>query len=191
MLTAVTRTQTQHSYFHPCSVMVQGQVWPPPPNNTTANICLLQKVPFFWGGMHEAWALSLVVILQIQISYRLVINISEVVQSYNHGIALCLSISLCDERTDKENDIIIFSHSSLLFVAMVTCSRLPSEDGSVISSESVKEVSGKGSIVQKATAQQKLTKEETRKSNGEKSTFTHLLSGHKQTAVLENLAMVP
>ncbi|XP_073786455.1 UPF0606 protein KIAA1549L isoform X4 [Danio rerio] len=44
-------------------------------------------------------------------------------------------------------------------------SRLPSEDGSVISSESVKEVSGKGSSVQKATAQQKLTKEETRKSN--------------------------
>ncbi|XP_058607933.1 UPF0606 protein KIAA1549L isoform X5 [Onychostoma macrolepis] len=44
-------------------------------------------------------------------------------------------------------------------------SRLPSEDGSVISSESVKEVSGKGSSVQKATAQQKLMKEETRKSN--------------------------
>ncbi|XP_026143591.1 UPF0606 protein KIAA1549L isoform X2 [Carassius auratus] len=44
--------------------------------------------------------------------------------------------------------------------------RLPSEDGSVISSESVKEVSGKGLNVQKATAQQKLTKEETRKSNG-------------------------
>ncbi|KAL1256191.1 hypothetical protein QQF64_011736, partial [Cirrhinus molitorella] len=44
-------------------------------------------------------------------------------------------------------------------------SRLPSEDGSVISSESVKEVSGKGSSVQKATAQQKLTKEGTRKSN--------------------------
>lgn len=44
-------------------------------------------------------------------------------------------------------------------------SRLPSKDGSVISSESVKEVSGKGSIVQKATAQQKLTKEGSRKSN--------------------------
>ncbi|XP_056334771.1 UPF0606 protein KIAA1549L isoform X2 [Danio aesculapii] len=44
-------------------------------------------------------------------------------------------------------------------------SRLPSEDASVISSESVKEVSGKGLGVQKATAQQKLTKEETRKSN--------------------------
>ncbi|XP_016416801.1 UPF0606 protein KIAA1549L-like [Sinocyclocheilus rhinocerous] len=63
-------------------------------------------------------------------------------------------------------------------------SRLPSEDGSVISSESVKEVSGKGSSVQKATAQQKLTKEETRKSNGEKclhsfSTFALVLSGHK------------
>ncbi|XP_042611610.1 UPF0606 protein KIAA1549L isoform X2 [Cyprinus carpio] len=43
--------------------------------------------------------------------------------------------------------------------------RLPSEDGSVISSESVKEVSGKSSSVQKATAQQKLMKEETRKSN--------------------------
>ncbi|XP_067275787.1 UPF0606 protein KIAA1549L isoform X2 [Pseudorasbora parva] len=44
-------------------------------------------------------------------------------------------------------------------------SRLPSEDGSVISSESVKEVLGKGLRVQKATAQQKLTKEETRKSS--------------------------
>lgn len=67
---------------------------------------------------------------------------------------------------------------------MVTCSRLASEDGSVISSESVKEVSGKGSSVQKATAQQKLMKEEMRKSNGEKclhsfSTFALVLSGHK------------
>ncbi|XP_056622742.1 UPF0606 protein KIAA1549L isoform X3 [Triplophysa dalaica] len=44
-------------------------------------------------------------------------------------------------------------------------SRLPSEDGSVISSESRKEVSGKGSIVQKETAQQKLTKEKSRKNN--------------------------
>ncbi|XP_056123865.1 UPF0606 protein KIAA1549L [Rhinichthys klamathensis goyatoka] len=44
-------------------------------------------------------------------------------------------------------------------------SRLPSEDGSVISSESVKEVSGKGLSVQKATAQQKLTKEDTKRSN--------------------------
>ncbi|TRY83399.1 hypothetical protein DNTS_020275 [Danionella cerebrum] len=45
--------------------------------------------------------------------------------------------------------------------------RLPSEDGSVISSESVKEVSGKGSSVRKATAQKKPSKEESRKSHGE------------------------
>ncbi|XP_052365194.1 UPF0606 protein KIAA1549L-like [Oncorhynchus keta] len=48
---------------------------------------------------------------------------------------------------------------------MVTCSRLPSEDGSVISNESEKLNSGRGSAAQKVTAQQKLTKEETRKKN--------------------------
>ncbi|KAM4602911.1 UPF0606 protein KIAA1549L [Polymixia lowei] len=42
-------------------------------------------------------------------------------------------------------------------------SRLPSEDGSVISNESEKLHSGRGLTVQKVTAQQKLTKEETRK----------------------------
>lgn len=96
--------------------------------------------------------------------------------------SMCVSVWLCvlalyvcvwDQDADKENDITILSFhtctdSPLLLVAMVTCSRLPSEDGSVISSESVKEVSGKGLSVQKATAQQKLTKEETRKCNGEK-----------------------
>ncbi|XP_022535216.2 UPF0606 protein KIAA1549L isoform X1 [Astyanax mexicanus] len=41
-------------------------------------------------------------------------------------------------------------------------SRLPSEDGSVISSESAKAVLGRGSAPQKVTAQQKLTKEESR-----------------------------
>lgn len=92
-----------------------------------------------------------------------------------HHSDLIKVLHLCawDENPDKENDIAIlsfhtFTDSPLLLVAMVTCSRLPSEDGSVISSESVKEVSGKGLSVQKATAQQKLTKEETRKSNGEK-----------------------
>ncbi|XP_036837188.1 UPF0606 protein KIAA1549L [Oncorhynchus mykiss] len=44
-------------------------------------------------------------------------------------------------------------------------SRLPSEDGSVISNESEKLNSGRGSEAQKVTAQQKLTKEETRKKN--------------------------
>uniref|UniRef100_A0A8C7H8X9 KIAA1549 like n=1 Tax=Oncorhynchus kisutch TaxID=8019 RepID=A0A8C7H8X9_ONCKI len=44
-------------------------------------------------------------------------------------------------------------------------SRLPSEDGSVISNESEKLNSGRGSVAQKVTAQQKLTKEETRKKN--------------------------
>ncbi|XP_065126062.2 UPF0606 protein KIAA1549L isoform X1 [Paramisgurnus dabryanus] len=57
------------------------------------------------------------------------------------------------------------SASKKILTSEMRKSRLPSEDGSVISGESVKEVSGKGSIVQKATAQQKLTKEETRKSN--------------------------
>ncbi|XP_071385300.1 UPF0606 protein KIAA1549L [Centroberyx affinis] len=42
-------------------------------------------------------------------------------------------------------------------------SRLPSEDGSVISNESEKLNSGRGLTVQKVTAQQKLTKEEMRK----------------------------
>uniref|UniRef100_A0A674E8I2 KIAA1549 like n=1 Tax=Salmo trutta TaxID=8032 RepID=A0A674E8I2_SALTR len=44
-------------------------------------------------------------------------------------------------------------------------SRLPSEDGSVISNESEKLNSGRGSAAQKVTAQQKLTKKETRKKN--------------------------
>uniref|UniRef100_A0A8C2DFF2 Uncharacterized protein n=1 Tax=Cyprinus carpio TaxID=7962 RepID=A0A8C2DFF2_CYPCA len=57
-------------------------------------------------------------------------------------------------------------------------SRLLSEDGSVISSKSVKEVSGKGSGVQKATTQQKLPKEELRKSNGEKFYVFLFLADH-------------
>uniref|UniRef100_A0A8C1VPB8 Uncharacterized protein n=1 Tax=Cyprinus carpio TaxID=7962 RepID=A0A8C1VPB8_CYPCA len=84
---------------------------------------------------------------------------------------------------DKENDITILSFhtctdSPLLLVSMVTCSRLLSEDGSVISSKSVKEVSGKGSGVQKATTQQKLPKEELRKSNGEKFYVFLFLADH-------------
>ncbi|XP_018618706.2 UPF0606 protein KIAA1549L isoform X2 [Scleropages formosus] len=48
-------------------------------------------------------------------------------------------------------------------------SRLPSEDGSVISNESGKLNSGRGSsALKKVTAQQKMTKEETRKRSGER-----------------------
>src|SRR4029434_10693331 len=50
---------------------------------------------------------------------------------------------------------------------MVTCSRLPSEDGSVLSNESAKPHSGRGSTALKVPTQQKMTKEETRKRNGE------------------------
>ncbi|XP_039537589.1 UPF0606 protein KIAA1549L isoform X2 [Pimephales promelas] len=57
------------------------------------------------------------------------------------------------------------STSKKSLVSEMRKSRLPSEDGSVISSESVKEVLGKSLSVQKATAQQKLTKEDTKKSN--------------------------
>lgn len=56
---------------------------------------------------------------------------------------------------------------TVFLVAMVTCSRSPSENGSVISNESGKPNSGKGSP-QKVMAQQKMTKEEGRKRNGEK-----------------------
>uniref|UniRef100_A0A8B9JKH5 KIAA1549 like n=1 Tax=Astyanax mexicanus TaxID=7994 RepID=A0A8B9JKH5_ASTMX len=52
-------------------------------------------------------------------------------------------------------------------------SRLPSEDGSVISSESAKAVLGRGSAPQKVTAQQKLTKEESRSRSGERHHLTH------------------
>lgn len=50
---------------------------------------------------------------------------------------------------------------------MVTCSKLPSEDGSVISNESERLKPGRGSTAPKVTAQQKPTKEETRKKDGE------------------------
>lgn len=53
-------------------------------------------------------------------------------------------------------------------VAMVTSSRSPSENGSVISNESGKPSSGRRSP-QNGMTQQKVTKEETRKRNGEKS----------------------
>lgn len=60
-------------------------------------------------------------------------------------------------------------------VAMVTCSKLPSEDGSVISNESEKLNSGRGLTVLKVTAQQKLTKEETRKRDGESHSLTQII----------------
>lgn len=50
---------------------------------------------------------------------------------------------------------------------MVTCSKLPSEDGSVISNESERLKPGRGSTALKVTVQQKPTKEETRKKDGE------------------------
>lgn len=53
-------------------------------------------------------------------------------------------------------------------VAMVTSSRSPSENGSVISNESGKPSSGRRSP-QNGMTQQKVTKEEARKRNGEKS----------------------
>ena len=52
-------------------------------------------------------------------------------------------------------------------VAMVTCSKLPSEDGSVISNESERLKPGRGSTALKVTAQQKPMKEETRRKDGE------------------------
>lgn len=57
--------------------------------------------------------------------------------------------------------------SSPPLVAMVTCSKLPSEDGSVISNESERLKPGRGSTAMKVTAQQKATKEETRRKDGE------------------------
>lgn len=89
-----------------------------------------------------------------------------------HALSLYLCVRWENRRRKWHNRLCTCTDSPLLLVAMVTCSRLPSEDGSVISSESVKEVSGKGSIVQKATAQQKLTKEESRKSNGERRLYS-------------------
>ena len=57
---------------------------------------------------------------------------------------------------------------------MVTCSNLPSEDGSVISNESEKLNSSRGLSVLKVTAQQKLTKEEMRKRDGESHTLMQI-----------------
>uniref|UniRef100_A0AAQ6IQN9 KIAA1549 like n=1 Tax=Anabas testudineus TaxID=64144 RepID=A0AAQ6IQN9_ANATE len=58
-------------------------------------------------------------------------------------------------------------------------SKLPSEDGSVISNESEKLNSGRGLTVPKVTAQQKLTKEGTRKRDGESRTVVFVLSKGK------------
>lgn len=51
---------------------------------------------------------------------------------------------------------------------MVTCSKLPSEDGSVISDESERLRSSRGLMVLKVTAQQRATEEEARKKDGER-----------------------
>lgn len=53
-------------------------------------------------------------------------------------------------------------------VAMVTCSKLPSEDGSVISDESERLRSSRGLMVLKVTAQQRATEQEARKKDGER-----------------------
>lgn len=58
---------------------------------------------------------------------------------------------------------------------MVTCSKLPSEDGSVISNESEKLNSSRSLTVLKVTAQQKPTKEETCKRDGESCTLMKIL----------------
>lgn len=56
---------------------------------------------------------------------------------------------------------------TVFLVAMVTYSRSPSQNGSVITNESGKPSSGRSSP-QKVMAQQKVTKDEGRKRNGEK-----------------------
>ncbi|XP_030650077.1 UPF0606 protein KIAA1549L [Chanos chanos] len=66
-------------------------------------------------------------------------------------------------------------------------SRLPSENGSVISNESVKPNSGRASVAQKVTAQQKLTKEETRKRNDPYDTS----SGSLQLISIKPMAAPP
>lgn len=68
---------------------------------------------------------------------------------------------------------------------MVTCSKLPSEDGSVISNESEKLKTNRGSTVLKVTAQQKLTKEETRKKDGESHKLMQTI--YSTAAVADNV----
>lgn len=62
-------------------------------------------------------------------------------------------------------------------VAMVSSSRLPSEDGSVGSVEAARLVSVRGSAAKKITTQQSLRKEESKKRTGERerkrATHTH------------------
>lgn len=60
---------------------------------------------------------------------------------------------------------------------MVTCSKLPSEDGSVISDESERLRSGRGLMVLKVAAQQRATKEEARKKDGERGGATPWRTG--------------
>lgn len=72
---------------------------------------------------------------------------------------------------------------------MVTCSKLPSEDGSVISNESEKLRSGRGLTVLKVTAQQKVTKEETHKKDGESGTVMEMQIS-RRTALLQTRSAV-
>lgn len=97
------------------------------------------------------------------------------VSSLQHTINIYLSIKIrlgIGGDTGQANVITLkwrICRKNLVFflVAMVTCSRSLSENGSVISNESGKPNSCRGSP-QKVTAQQKVTKEEGRKRNGEK-----------------------
>lgn len=72
---------------------------------------------------------------------------------------------------------------------MVTCSKLPSEDGSVISNESERLRSGRGLTVLKVTAQQKVTKEETHKKDGESGTVMQMQIT-RRTALLQTRSAV-
>ena len=63
---------------------------------------------------------------------------------------------------------------------MVTCARMPTEDGSVIGNESEKRNSSRGVTVQKVSAQHKVTKEERRRREGERhrDASTHMMPTH-------------
>uniref|UniRef100_W5K6H7 KIAA1549-like b n=1 Tax=Astyanax mexicanus TaxID=7994 RepID=W5K6H7_ASTMX len=75
---------------------------------------------------------------------------------------LVLPLPIRDASLSLEKVIRPDGTSSKKALTSETRKRLPSEDGSVISSESAKAVLGRGSAPQKVTAQQKLTKEESR-----------------------------
>ncbi|XP_026855287.2 UPF0606 protein KIAA1549L isoform X3 [Electrophorus electricus] len=79
------------------------------------------------------------------------------------------------------------SNSKKTLTSEIRKSRLPSEEGSVISSESVKGISGRGSVAQKVTAQQKLAKEE----SGKRSDPYDTSSGSLQLISIKTMAAPP